>query len=109
MCKCVVTFDLVTVPELVDDADVEDDHEDERNDEEDDCLDDAVCQASVVTPEGDTVGQIPGNIITDKQFCLNELFAFVKIASLHLFSHSQSYSVSVIVIQSSPDTRLVLE
>ena len=68
MCKCVVTFDLVTVPELVDDADVEDDHEDERNDEEDDCLDDAVCQASVVTPEGDTVGQIPDNFITDKQF-----------------------------------------
>ena len=38
-----VTFDLVTVPELVDNADVEDDHEDERNDEENECLEDAIC------------------------------------------------------------------
>ena len=70
MANGMVTFDLVTVPELVDDADVEDDHEDERNDEQDGGLDDAVCQASVVTPEGDTVGQVPDNFITDKQFCL---------------------------------------
>ena len=68
IAKCVVTFDLVTVPELVDNADVEDDHEDERDDEENECLEDAKCQASVVTPERYTVGQVPDDIITDKQF-----------------------------------------
>ena len=60
------TFDLVTVPELVDDADVEDDHEDQGDDEEDEGLDDAVGQPGVITPEGDTVGKIPHNIIAGK-------------------------------------------
>ena len=57
---------FVTVPELVDDADVEDDHEDQGDDEEDDGLEDAVGEASVVTPEGDTVGKIPDNVIAGK-------------------------------------------
>ena len=60
------TFDLVTVPELVDDADVEDDHEDQGDDEEDEGLEDAVGQPGVITPEGDTVGKIPHNIIAGK-------------------------------------------
>ena len=60
------TFDLVTVPELVDDADVEDDHENEWDDEEYEGLEDTVGEAGVVTPEGDTVGKIPHNIIAGK-------------------------------------------
>ncbi len=60
------TFDLVTVPELVDDADVEDDHEYEWDDEEDEGLEDAVGQPGVITPDGDTVGKIPHNIIARK-------------------------------------------
>lgn len=60
------TFDLVTVPELVDDADVEDDHEDQGDDEEDEGLEDAIGEAGVVAPEGDTVGKIPHYIIAGK-------------------------------------------
>ena len=63
-----VTFYLITVPELVDDVDVDDDHEDEGGDEEDDGLEDTIGKASVVTPEGDTVGQVPDDVMTDKQF-----------------------------------------
>ena len=63
-----VTFYLVTVPKLVDDVDVEDDHEDEGRNKEDDSLEDAIGQASVVTPDWDTVGQVPDDVITDKQF-----------------------------------------